>query len=309
MPYVVTSRGEPIGHWEPRRLDHHFHYVWGFFVPAPAFDPLRPIFEAAPDGLLFADLFDDGGSDSGDEVVEGYSAFCRVRDALRLGLLTDAAAVSGARIVGATRRAGAAGQNTWELLIRTNTATFERIAHLHYLNAHAPDIFARFAHAWTRRAEREEGSVAELARAQRAADVLGRTSARKKNPVFIGPAGATRDQLVAETVGLLLAGEIGAMAGWQVAAFDVAALCALRTWEEANETLKAIAWQGYYASPRTLFVIDRLDELLPRMAATFKPLLGYEQIRFIGTATLEDYRAKIEKEPLFQRCVQEILAY
>jgi hypothetical protein len=308
MPFVVTSHGEPIGRWEPARLDHQFHTAWGLFVPTPAFDSVRPIFEATPDGLLFGDLFAGADSDLGDEVVEGYSAFCRARDALRLELRTGAAAISGVRIIGATRRAGPAGQNAWELLIRAQGArAFERIARLHYLHAHAPSAFARFTYPWTTRAEREKESVAE--RAKQAADVLGRTSARKKYPVFIGPAGAIRDQLVAETIGLLLAGEIGALAGWQVAAFDVEALCALKTWEEANETLQAVAWQAYDASPHTVLVFDRLDELLPQMAPTFKPLLGCEQIRFIGTATLADFRAKIETDPLFQRCVQHILTY
>ncbi|HEV8192364.1 MAG TPA: hypothetical protein VGP82_12925 [Ktedonobacterales bacterium] len=45
------------------------------------------------------------------------------------------------------------------------------------------------------------------------------------------------------------------------------------------------------------------------MAATLKPLLGRRQLRFIGTATLEDHQAKIEKEAIVQRAVYEILAY
>jgi ATP-dependent Clp protease ATP-binding subunit ClpA len=307
MTFIATSRGEPIGRWEPAHLDHQFYTVWGPFVPAPAFDPLRPVFEAAPNGLWLSDLFEEVVTDAGDDVDEGYQAFCRARDALRLALRTPTAAVAGARIVGITRsagQAGQAGQDAWELLVRTEgAAAFERIARLHYL--HAPETFARFAHRWTTRAVREE-PTAEHARVQRAADVLAR--ARRNNPVFIGPAGTVRDQLVADTVGMLLAGGIEVLAGWHVAALDVEALCALKTWDKAGETLQAVAWHAYHASPRTLFVIDRIDELLPQMAATLKPLLGRQQIRFIGTATLEDYRAKIETDPVVQRCVQEILA-
>jgi len=305
MTFAVTSRREPIGRWEPARLDHQFYSAWGPFVPMPAFDPLRPVFEAAPNGLLLYDLFEDGLTDAGIDVDEDYRAFCRTRDALRLALRTLSAVVPGAHIVGITRRAG---QDAWELLVRTEgAAAFERIARLHYL--HAPETFARFTYRWKTRAARAEEPVAESAWVQRAAEVLARARRNRNNPVFIGPAGTVRDQLVAATVGMLLAGEIEALAGWQVAALDVAALWALKTWDEAGETLKAVAWHAYQGSPRTLFVIDRIDELLPEMAATLKPLLGREQIRFIGTATLEDYRAKIETESVVQRCVQDVLAY
>jgi ATP-dependent Clp protease ATP-binding subunit ClpA len=301
MTFVVTSHGELIGGWEPERLDHQFYYAWGVFVPATAFDHLRPFFETAPDGLFLYDLGEEVLTDAG-EVEEGYREFCRTRDALHLALRTPTAAVPGARIVGITR---SARQDAWEMLASTEgAAAFERIARIHYM--HAPETFARFAHRWTTPTAREE-PLADTARVQRAAEAL--TRAHKNNPVFIGAAGTVREQLVADTVGLLLAGGIEALAGWQVAVLDVEALRALKTWDEASEKLKAAAWHAYQASPRTLFVIDRIDELLPWMAATLKPLLGRDQIRFIGTATLKDYRAKIETESTIQRRVQEIIAW
>ena len=301
MTFVVTSRGKPIGHWEPEHLDHQFYSAWGVFVPATAFEHLRPIFETAPDELFLHDLFEEGRADAGD-VDDDYRAFCRARDDLRFALHTSTAAVPGARIVGITRTAGHDG---WELLVRTEgAAAFERFARIHY--RHAPETFAQFTHVWTRPAAREEPR-ADPARVQRAAEVLAR--ARKNNPVFIGPAGVVRDQLVADTMGLILAGEIEALAGWQVASLDVEGLRALKTWDEASETLKAVAWRAYQASPRTLFVIDRIDKLVPWMAATLKPLLGREQLRFIGTATLEDYRAQVETDATVQRRVQEIITY
>jgi hypothetical protein len=300
MTFVVTSHGEPIGRWELARLDHQFFYAWGLFVPASAFDPLRPFFETAPDGLLLYDLFDEvrAAADAGDE--ESYRAFAGTRDALRLALQTPLAAVPGAHIVGITRTGG---QDTWEMLVRTEgAAAFERLARLHYL--HAPQTFAQYTHVWTMPAAREP-SQADPALVQRAADVLAR--ARKNNPVFLGPAGAARDQLVAATVGLLRAGGIETLGGWQVASLEVGALRALTTWDEASETLQAVVWQAYHASPRTLFVIDRLDLLVPWMSATLKPFLGRDQLRFIGTATFEDYRAQIETDATIHRRVQEIL--
>ncbi len=295
MTFVVTSRGEPIGTSELEHLDHHFYCAQGVFSPANTFDRLRPIFETAPEGLWLYDLFGECLADTG-ELDDSYRAFCNTRDALRLTLRTPTGAVPGSRVVGIAR---IAGRDAWELLVSTDgAAAFERIARIHYV--HAPETFARFARPWTAPAVRREPPAGAM-------EVLAR--GHRNNPIFIGPAGPMRERLLADTAGLLLAGEGDALAGWRVAMLDVDALLALARWDEACETLRAVAWHAYQARPRTLFVIDRFDELMPWAAATLKPLLARGQMRFIGTANLEGYRKKIEKDAAIHRRVQEIITW
>jgi hypothetical protein len=117
----------------------------------------------------------------------------------------------------------------------------------------------------------------------------------------VGEDRQSRRFALAEIISFISNGGIPLFAGWRIVELDVKKIFAEINGEIHDSVLKAILWQGYYDHPRTLFVIEDFDYLVYWKAPLLKPFLARNQMYFVGTATLADYRVHIERDAAIGR--------
>lgn len=296
----VIARNQPIGTVRLTQADFQFYGAQGDFTPNHAFEPFRAFFASAPDGLILYDLLDGiMGEEMEDE--PGYRAFVQHMQTLELTVFLESQRLPNVRLLGICPDA----PSGWQAFLRADSASaFAPLAREAF--ADASKLFTMYTCPWiddlSAANEMDEKSVAEPV--QRALNILARP--QKNNPLFVGEAGALRNLAVQQTVRRVMEGDCEPLVGWQVATLASDELLALPD-ENARRTLEAIVWRSAETKPRTLLVIDPFDILLPWAVPVLKPLLARGYMRFIGTASLADYRAKVEKDAAIQRRLQEIV--
>jgi hypothetical protein len=296
----VIARNQLIGTLQLSQADFQFYGAQGAFAPTHAFEPFRAFFAEAPQSLLFYDLLD---GILGDDVEDdaNYITFVKHVQALDLVVLLDGHRIPGVRLLGI----GPEGPGRWQAFLRAESVSaFAPLTREVF--ADAGTLFATYTRLWnadlTAANEMDEKAIAEPV--QRALDVLARP--QKNNPVFVGEARVVRYLAVQQTVRRVMAGDCQPLVVWQVATLASDELLALPD-ENARRTLEAIVWRSAETQPRTLLVVDPFDVLLPWATPVLKPLLARGHMRLIGTAGLEEYRAKVEKDAAIQRRMQEII--
>jgi len=290
MDVVLLYREALMGKAQLDVLDHHFSYAAGVFAPTPAFAAIQPVFDQSPAGIYWADLTG--------EFTEQEQDFCQARDALQLQFQHPAGILFPIRLV--TIQFHAAEQR-WKLVIHADREEdFHHLASMHYIDA--SEMFAQYTRLWQ---EAPVDSLRAGSVVARACEILARTT--KNNPVLIGEPGASRRVLLAAVIAAIQDGAVADLVGWRMVELDVARITAAPNQRLRDHRLYAAIWYAYSQTPRSLFVIEHVDQLVCWAAPLLKPFLARRQMRVIGTATLADYRHDIERDAAIQRRMQEIL--
>jgi hypothetical protein len=295
MHLHMYSHGKKLGTAQLQMLDHHFYYASGWFEPTDAFTHVQPLFEHAPPDMYWADLLGDAYEPDSD-----IQSFCLARDQLQLHLRGDDGVRLPIQVIAIMYDPE---QQQWHLLARAHgEGHFNQMAQLLYTDA--AEVFVRHTHPWP---EAHESVIPLPSQIARVIAVLERTTTTKNNPVLIGKPGESRRAILAEAVRNLRQGKVANLIGWNIVELDGDGLHPSKIPDEARHQLKAVLWHAYTQTPRTLFLIERFDHLVHWAAPILKPFLARGQMRFIGTATLVEYRQDIERDAAIQRRVQEIL--
>ncbi len=170
-------------------------------------------------------------------------------------------------------------------------------------------------------------NLVEEARASRLDPVIGREeeinriiqtlSRRKKNnPVIVGESGVGKTAIVEGLAQRIASGEVPApLLGKEIIELDMAAIVAGTKYRgEFEQRLKSLVNAVIEAGNVILF-IDELHTVVGAggaegaidASAILKPPLASGSIQCIGTATLDDYRKYIEKDPALERRFKKIL--